>query len=43
MTWAAQFSVDKAIDSYLTIYRAVLSLTLGGRGAASPVDERAKA
>jgi glycosyltransferase involved in cell wall biosynthesis len=43
VTWAAQFSVDKAIDSYLTIYRAVLSLTLGGQRADMPVDERAKA
>jgi glycosyltransferase involved in cell wall biosynthesis len=43
MTWAAQFSVDKAIDSYLAIYRAVLNLSVGGHGAASPVDERAKA
>ena len=41
--WAAQFSVDKAIDSYLAIYRRVLSLTPGGHGAIAPVDERAKA
>src|SRR5258708_28854667 len=27
MTWAAQFSVDKAIDAYLAIYRAVLNLS----------------
>jgi glycosyltransferase involved in cell wall biosynthesis len=43
VTWSAQFSNDKAIDSYLTIYRTVLSLTRGGHGAASPLDERAKA
>jgi glycosyltransferase involved in cell wall biosynthesis len=43
VAWSAQFSNDKAIDSYLTIYRAVLSLTGGGHGAASPFDERAKA
>ena len=36
IAWSAQFSVDRAIDSYLTIYRAVLSLT-GGHGAASPL------
>jgi glycosyltransferase involved in cell wall biosynthesis len=43
VTWAQQFSVDKAIDSYLTIYRAVLSLTLGGQQAEVAVGERAKA
>jgi glycosyltransferase involved in cell wall biosynthesis len=43
VTWAAQFSVDKAIDSYLTIYLNVLSLTPGGHRAAAPLDERAKA
>jgi glycosyltransferase involved in cell wall biosynthesis len=43
MAWSAQFSNDKAIDSYLTIYRTVLSLTRGGHGAASPFEARAKA
>jgi glycosyltransferase involved in cell wall biosynthesis len=43
VAWSAHFSVDKAIDSYLTIYRTVLTLTRGGHGAASPLDERAKA
>jgi glycosyltransferase involved in cell wall biosynthesis len=43
VTWAAQFSIDKAIDSYLIIYGAVLGLSMGSQGAASPVDERAKA
>jgi glycosyltransferase involved in cell wall biosynthesis len=41
MTWAAQFSNDKAIDSYLAIYRTVLSLALG-QPAASAVHQRAK-
>ena len=42
--WVAQFSVDGAINSYLTIYRAVLSHSqVGGQGADMPVDGRAKA
>ena len=41
--WSAHFSVDKAIDSYLTIYESVLRLTCGGHGVASPFNQRAKA
>jgi len=43
VAWSANFSVDKAIDSYLAIYRTVLCLTRGGHGAAAPLDERAEA
>ena len=42
VAWSAHFSVDRAIDSYLTIYENVLRLTCGGH-VASPFDERAKA
>ena len=41
--WSAHFSVDKAIDAYLKIYENVLRLTCGGRGVATPFNERAKA
>jgi glycosyltransferase involved in cell wall biosynthesis len=41
--WSSHFSVDKAIDSYLTIYENVLSLTCGGHSAAAPFNERVKA
>jgi glycosyltransferase involved in cell wall biosynthesis len=43
VSWSAHFSVDKAIDSYLTIYGNILNLTCGGHGVASPFNERAKA
>jgi len=42
-TWSAHFSVDKAIDAYLTIYEHILRLTCGGHGVAAPFNKRAKA
>ncbi len=43
VAWSAQFSVDRAIESYLMIYRNVLSLSVGAHGAASALNARLKA